>query len=83
MSRTIADLTQEMYEDMIIRREELESMLQEAEEKKDPRSSIMEAITAINRALGESDFVEDALIDKWEAQLEAGEIPNLDEEVET
>ncbi len=65
-----------MYEDLIVRRDELLSSL-EGQGTKD-RVAIMSQLTQLNRMLEDEEFVEDALIDEWERQIEAGEVPDLE-----
>ena len=65
-----------MYEDLLLQRESLEDLLEEGE---GDYEAIRKEIGRLNQALGDEAVVYDDLIDKWEQQLEAGEIPDLNE----
>ena len=73
----MADLTREMYEDMLVRRGELRSALDDAGRD---APQILAQINAINTALGEKPEHYDPLAEKWERELEQGLIPDLDED---
>lgn len=73
----MADLTREMYEDMLVRRNELRAALEEGGREV---PQILDQINAINQALGEKPEHYDPLADKWEREIEQGLIPDLDEE---
>lgn len=78
--QSIADLNLEMYEDWMLRREDLMEMLESGDY--DDQSAIRKEIDQLNKAIGddaENMVAEDDLIEKWERQLETGEIPDLNE----
>jgi hypothetical protein len=68
---------QEMLEDMVLRRDELVAALEEGDKNLDRKRALAQ-IDSLNEALGEPRFTEDALIDEWERQLEADELPDLE-----
>ena len=74
----MADLTREMYEDMLVRRKELRAALEHAGRD---APQILAQINALNAALGEEPEHHDPLADKWERELDQGIIPDLDEDV--
>jgi len=75
----LAELTQEMYEDLFFRKAELEDIL-ESEAKVD-RENLLEQLNALNKALGNAQVVLDPLVDQWEKDLAAGRMPDLDAKV--
>jgi len=77
MEQSQAELTLEMYEDFIAKKEELEYRLEEATAKE--AQFLMRQLTAINKILGDDNFTGDPLIDKWEREIAEGKIPDLDE----
>jgi hypothetical protein len=72
---------QEMFEDIYERKAELEAQLEDETLRLEERRVLSQKLRAILRSLGEKDVTkgEDSLIDKWEAELEAGITPDLDE----
>ena len=73
----MAELYLEMFEDYNIQRDDLQTSIDEgsAESYKKAR----EEMERLDEILGDKVEEEDDLIDKWERQLEAGEIPDLSE----
>lgn len=66
-----------MFEDMLVRREDI---LEDLEETTDPkeRGSLRDQLQKIDKILGnEVELGEDDLIDEWERDLEAGRSPDL------
>ncbi len=83
--QTINELLQEWYEDMVFRRLELLDRLETEDLSFDESNVLRRQIESIDKILaeeGEEDEFEDDLIDKWERELEAGEVPDLDEGIE-
>lgn len=72
-SQSEAELLLEMYEDLYARRLEIEAQLEKGGVD---AQQALQRIADINRVLGESES-EDDVIDEWEAELEAGRIPDL------
>lgn len=77
-NQSIAELNMEMYEDLYVRKADIESDLDKDVTDKQP---LLEQLAALNTALGEEAAVVDPLADKWERELAAGRIPDLDEEM--
>jgi len=70
-------LLQERYEDLYAEKEEL---LARFEDDNEDANALMLRINAISEALDDGDSVtDDPLIDKWEADLAAGRMPDLSE----
>lgn len=70
-----------MFADVYEQKFDLEAQLREDGLKFEERRSISQKLRGIYKALGEDDLTmgEDPLIDKWEAELDAGITPDLDE----
>lgn len=82
---TTAELLQDYYHHLLERREELEQERDGAD--RSMRRDIDRQMKSIAVALGEvadgaDSFSGDPLIDKWEAQIERGEIPDLAADLE-
>lgn len=78
LGQSVSELNMEMYEDWILRIEELTEILESGDPLYD-HSVIQKEIDQLRKALGDEPEVYDDLIDKWEQQLENGEIPDLEE----
>ena len=76
LERSLPDLHQEMLEDLMIEESELKKRIEKGE---DAEGNLLRELNNIQKMLGEDEGTEDMLWDKWEAQLAAGEIPDLDE----
>lgn len=74
--QTLADLTQELYEDLY---QERINLLAKLEEGTHGAKELEERLNEINKILGEDYYAGDALVDKWEKELEEGLTPNLEE----
>lgn len=72
---SVAEHTQEMYEDLMFRREEIETSLEEGGGDK---QALMRQHAVINRVIEGKEESEDDLFDQWERDLEEGRIPDLD-----
>lgn len=87
-SQTLAELNQEMMEDLMIQKKDIERELQDGdpdEHRPKSRSEILlEQLADINRALDEADdtITQDDLTAYWDEQLDRGEEPDLDMTVE-
>ena len=69
-----------MYEDLYLRKEELEEDLENASGKE--YTDISKRLNAIYRALDtdtDEGYEDDPLIAKWERELEEGKVPDLEE----
>lgn len=75
LSMSVAEHTQEMYEDLMIQREDVRRSLERGD---GDRKALLEQLTAVERALGDDAQVEDELVDQWERDLEEGRIPDLE-----
>ena len=71
---SLSEHIQEMYEDLLFKREEVERSL---EERIGDKELLLRQLAALNRALGEA-ISEDDLIDEWERELAEGRVPDLD-----
>lgn len=74
MGMSFAEHTQEMYEDLLFRREEIQRSL---EDNDGDQKILMKQLALLNKALGDAES-EDDLFDQWERDLEEGRIPDLD-----
>lgn len=76
--RTYADVRVEMLEDLAVRRRELQAQLDAADDDGlSPEARLLRSIREIDRVFGDVEEVEDPLWDRWERQLEAGELPDM------
>ena len=75
LERSVADLQQEMCEDLLWRRKEI---MREIEEEGDKGDVLKQELDRVNEALGGEAVVVDDLWDQWEADLEAGREPDLE-----
>jgi len=77
-SLSIAEHTLDMYEDLYFKKEEVERAL--TGRGGGDKQSLMEQLSALNRALGLSAKAEseDELVDQWERDIEEGRVPDLD-----
>lgn len=78
LGQSISELNLEMFEDWILRRDELYDTMEYGIDGHD-HAAIHREIDQLNDALGDESEVQDDLIEKWERQLESGEMPDLDE----
>jgi hypothetical protein len=70
----------EMYEDLYERKAELEALLADEMTPMRERTTLMARLRRLNKILDEDlEVSDDPLVDKWEAELAAGRIPDLDE----
>jgi hypothetical protein len=72
---SLAEHTQEMFEDLMFRRQEIERGLEEGSVD---REASMRQLAIIDGVLENKDVSEDDLFDQWERDLEEGRIPDLD-----
>lgn len=77
--RSMGSLQQEMFEDLMYRRNELR---EEIEEQGDKDGRRLKQLNEINRALGDDHEVQDDLFDYWDRELAAGRVPDLNMTVE-
>lgn len=75
MSISLAEHTQDMYEDLMYRRDELQSSL---EEGSGDQKVQLRQLSIINKVLGVDAETEDDLFDQWERDVAEGRIPDLD-----
>ena len=75
VNQSEAQLMLEYYEDLYARKQDIEKDLESNESDR----SLLSQLNAIGKALGEEDMEKDDLWDKWERELEAGLIPDLNE----
>lgn len=67
----------ELYEDLVFRKQELESSLEDVDAKE--FNQVLKSIEQIDKVLGLESGTGDPLIDKWEKEIAEGKTPNLDE----
>jgi hypothetical protein len=75
MSLSFAEHTQDMYEDLMFRLEEIDRSLEEGDSD---AKVLMKQRAIINKVLENEEETEDDLFDQWERDLEEGRIPDLD-----
>lgn len=70
-----------MFEDVYEQKVDLERQLESDSIRLEEKRILSQRLRGIYKALGEYDLTmgEDPLIDKWEAELDAGITPDLDE----
>lgn len=73
-TKTAAEHLREMYEDLMIQRDELR---EELNNRPTDVSVIVKGIEEINKILGDEEEVVDPLIEEWEAALDRGEEPDI------
>ena len=73
---SLSEHMQDMYEDLMLKRREARHSLEAGSENSE---MLFKQINNINKVLGDPTEVSDPLFDKWERELEAGIIPDLDE----
>lgn len=76
-NQSAAELSLEMYEDMLLRKEEILEQLETASSK--ASNKLYEQLNSINAVLGEPVAVQDELVDRWEREIEQGITPDLNE----
>jgi hypothetical protein len=76
VSQSVAEVTQDMYEDLLFKREEIQQDLENA--SGGAADELLHRLNAINKVLGYDAQVQDDLFDEWEKALEEGRIPDLD-----
>lgn len=78
VGQTVAELELEMFEDLLLQREEIMEKLDEHGHDQGERAEMRERLAEINEVFGiELDVGEDALIDEWERQIAQGEVPDF------
>lgn len=76
MCQSVAEVTQDMYEDLLFQKEEVEQDLENA--RGGSADVLLNRLNAINRVLGLECQVQDDLFDQWERDLEEGRVPDLE-----
>jgi len=79
LEQSVAELNQEMVEDLLIRKREVMAELENEETRMRERQELGRQLRALNEALGDKQESEDELIDQWERDLEEGRIPDLED----
>ena len=79
LEQSVAELNQEMVEDLLIRKREVEAELENEDTRMSERQELSRQLRALNEALGEPPETGDELIDQWEKDLEEGRVPNLED----
>lgn len=65
-----------MYEDLYVRRDEIQAQIAEGDVNAQKAGKVLQAIDAM---LGNTAGEDDQLVDKWERELAEGKIPDLNE----
>lgn len=76
LNQSVAEVTQDMYEDLLFQREEVLGDLEHA--SGGASDALMTRLNAINKVLGYEQQVQDDLFDEWERALEEGRVPDLE-----
>jgi hypothetical protein len=76
LDRSLGELHQEMIEDLLFQKSELERRIEAGEEDQD---RLVRELNEAKKALGEEEAAQDDLWEKWERELAEGKIPDLDE----
>lgn len=77
-SQALPEVLLEYFEDLYVLKAELEAALDAAGDEKEARS-INDRLKLVCKALGVgAGSSQDDLVDHWEAEIEAGRVPNLD-----
>jgi hypothetical protein len=79
LQRSVAEHLQEIEEDLLLLRDDLESELEESPQSE--RGDINKRLVRVRQALGEKEASTDPLVDKWERELADGKVPDLYEEL--
>jgi hypothetical protein len=79
LEQTVAELNQEMIEDLLIRKREVVAELESEDTRMQERQVLARQLKSLNEALGDPQEREDDLIDQWEQDLEEGRVPNLED----
>lgn len=77
LDRTPGSLHKEMYEDLFIKKDDLEEAYLESDGKS--AEMLLKQINGIKEILGEQTESADPLVDKWEKELAEGKTPDLSE----
>ena len=77
MNQSLAEHTQEMYEDLMFKRDDIRRNLESGGHSSEESQALLEQLNVINKALGDDEEVQDTLFDEWERELEEGRIPDL------
>jgi hypothetical protein len=75
VNQSEAELALEMFEDMLLRKQEILDELETADTKHS--NELYQQLNALNVALGEAEVVQDDLVERWEKELEQGITPDL------
>jgi hypothetical protein len=78
LEQSVSELNQEMIEDLLTRKREILSALENDELSMKEQQELSRQMRAILSALGDPVETEDALVDQWERDLEEGRIPDLE-----
>jgi hypothetical protein len=78
----VSELELEMYEDMMIRKEELIAIIENGHRySREQRQAYSDELAEINRSLGDDCTEEDPLIAEWEQDIKEGRTPDLDKDM--
>jgi len=77
INQSMSELLLEMYEDFEMQKRDVEYQLESGAVGGDSRKLLLEKLMSLNEVL-QTEEAQDPLWDEWEADLEAGRVPDLD-----
>lgn len=79
--QSTSDLILEMYEDLLLERKGIQERL-ESGGVGEEHTALMGRLRELDKAIGDAVVPQDSLIDRWEADIAAGRIPDLEMDLE-
>jgi hypothetical protein len=78
LEQSVAELNQEMIEDLLVRKRDLTTALEDEDQSIKEQQELSRQLRAVLTALGDPVETGDELIDQWERDLEEGRVPDLE-----
>lgn len=78
LEQSVAELNQEMIEDLLVRKRELLAALADEDQSIKEQQELSRQLRAVLAALGDPIDTGDELVDQWEQDLEEGRVPDLE-----